>query len=180
MSGRGDSSRSVGDLDAGEDEPLLRLSIVREAGEWSAFDGLAATARRAAAALAKHPQCRLARGSEASLVLGSDALLRRLNRTYRGLDAATNVLSFAYQKPAGGGEGDGYLGDVILAQETVQREAIALGITPGAHLQHLLVHGLLHLLGRDHACAAEADAMEALETEILAAVGVADPYAVAS
>jgi probable rRNA maturation factor len=88
------------------------------------------------------------------------------------------VLSFPYQRPAGAGEeGDeGYLGDVVLAAETVYSEALARGIAPGAHLQHLVVHGLLHLIGWDHRTEAEAEAMEALETAILAGICVADPH----
>ena len=84
-------------------------------------------------------------------MLGSDALVRRLNRTYRGKDAATNVLSFPFQRPPGAAPEDGaYLGDVVLAAETVQREAAERGIERKHHLQHLVVHGLLHLLGYDH------------------------------
>ena len=72
-----------------------------------------------------------------------------------------------------------YLGDVVLAAETVSREAAERGIAPTAHLQHLVVHGLLHLLGFDHATDAAAAEMEGLETELLGRIGVADPYAVA-
>ena len=85
-------------------------------------------------------------------MLGSDALVRRLNRTYRGKDAPTNVLSFPFQTPPGAAaEDDGaYLGDVVLAAETVRLEADERGIERRHHLQHLVVHGLLHLLGYDH------------------------------
>ena len=70
-----------------------------------------------------------------------------------------------------------YLGDVVLAAETVVLEAAERGIAPTAHLQHLVVHGLLHLLGFDHDTDAEAERMEHLETEILATLGIANPYA---
>jgi probable rRNA maturation factor len=104
--------------------------------------------------------------------------VRRLNRTYRGKDAPTNVLSFPSRGPA---PDDGaYLGDVVLAAETVRQEAVELGIEPGHHLQHLVVHGLLHLLGHDHQADAAAEEMERLEVEILATIGVADPYAAAA
>jgi probable rRNA maturation factor len=113
------------------------------------------------------------------VVLASDAVVRRLNRTYRGKDRATNVLSFPFQRPPGAGpmEDGAYLGDVVLAAETVAGEAAERGIEPGHHLQHLVIHGLLHLLGRDHQTDAEAEAMERLEAEILGMIGIADPYA---
>jgi len=163
-----------------EAEPPQRLvaTIVQQDGDWSGFGALEEPIREAAAALARHPRLALEPGSEASIVLGSDELVRRLNRTYRGKDAATNVLSFPYQTPPGAGpEGGAYLGDVVLAAETVQREAAERSVEPVHHLQHLVVHGLLHLLGYDHQTDADAEAMEVLEAEILAAVGIADPYA---
>ena len=107
--------------------------------------------------------------------------MRRLNRTFRGKDVPTNVLSFPSQKLPGAASDDGaYLGDVVLAAETVRQEAIELGIEPRHHLQHLVVHGLLHLLGYDHQADAAAEEMERLEAEILATIGVADPYAAAA
>jgi probable rRNA maturation factor len=179
----------------GEPQQPLRIALVREDGDWSAFQDLEAAIDRAAGALARHPDCRQPAASQASVVLGSDALLARLNRAFRGKQGATNVLSFPYQRPAGqrpagqrpasqrptgqrpAGLGEeGYLGDVVLAAQTVHREAVERGIEPTAHLQHLVVHGLLHLLGRGHETDAEAEAMEALESAILAAVGVADPH----
>ncbi|HZB91877.1 MAG TPA: rRNA maturation RNase YbeY [Stellaceae bacterium] len=113
---------------------------------------------------------------ELSLVLGDDALVHGLNRAWRGKDAPTNVLSF------GAGEGPlppgapRLLGDVELAFETVAAEAAAQGKPLSCHLAHLVVHGVLHLLGFDHESAAEAERMEALETRILAGLGVPDPY----
>ena len=164
---------------AAEPEPPDRLSVtlVQEDGDWSGFGPTEEPIRRVAAALARHP-VRIEPGSEASVVLASDALVRRLNRTYRGKDAATNVLSFPFQRPPGAGSEDGaYLGDVLLAAETVRLEALERGIERSHHLQHLVLHGLLHLLGYDHQTDAAADEMERLETDILAATGVADPYA---
>jgi probable rRNA maturation factor len=166
-----------------EPEPPERLSValVREDGDWVGFGALDDVVREAVGALARHPQLFLSPGSEASVVLGSDALVRRLNRDYRGKDAATNVLSFPFQRPPGvGSDDDAYLGDVVLAAETVGREATERGIEPRHHLQHLVVHGLLHLLGRDHQTDTEAEEMERLEVEILKAIGVADPYATAT
>jgi len=111
-------------------------------------------------------------------VLADDALLRSLNRSYRGKDAPTNVLSFPFQGPPGGAE-PRHLGDVVLAVETIRNEAGEQGIAPMHHLQHLVVHGLLHLLGFDHDTVAQAEAMERLEAQILAKLGIADPYALA-
>jgi len=115
------------------------------------------------------------RAAELSLVLAGDPLVRSLNRRWRGHDAATNVLSF----PAGDdavGAGPLLLGDVVLAYETVAREAQDQGKTLAAHLSHLVAHGVLHLLGWDHESDAEARRMEGLERRILARLGMADPY----
>jgi probable rRNA maturation factor len=166
---------------AAEPEPPGRLSVtlVEEDGDWSGFGALNEAIQQAAAALARRVS--VVSGSEASVVLGSDALVRRLNRTYRGKDTATNVLSFPFQRPPGAGPEDGaYLGDVVLAAETVQLEADERGIERKQHLQHLVVHGLLHLLGYDHDTDSEAEAMERLEVDILATIGVSDPYAAAA
>jgi probable rRNA maturation factor len=109
------------------------------------------------------------------VVLTDDAEQRQLNRQYRGRDASTNVLSFAI----GGAPPDGgpvMLGDVVLAFETVAREAAEQNKPLSDHLRHLVVHGVLHLLGFDHEGEAEAVAMEARETELLTGLGVPDPY----
>jgi probable rRNA maturation factor len=121
---------------------------------------------------------RLARRVMLDIRLGDDAEQRRLNRRYRGRDAATNVLAFPATSldeplpPAA----PLLLGDVILAFETVAREAVEQHKPLGDHLRHLVAHGVLHLLGYDHANAADAKTMEALERDILAALGVPDPY----
>lgn len=180
MNDPGDSTLVVSaDDSAGDSEPPERLSIiiVSEAGDWHAFPASEQAIESAAGALARHPQCGRAHGAEASVVLGDDALVHRLNRTYRGKDKPTNVLSFPFQTPTGA-EQSHLLGDVVLAAETIAQEAAERGIDPVHHLQHLVVHGLLHLLGFDHETEAEAEAMERIETEILATLGVANPHAV--
>ena len=154
----------------------LTVAVVEQCGDWSSFKSFRSAIAKAGAALAGHPACAAARGREASVVLADDALLRSLNRRYRGCDAATNVLSFPFQ-PGPGAEQGGYLGDVVLAAETIAREAADLALAPDQHLQHLVVHGLLHLLGFDHATDGDAAVMEHLEVQILAALGIADPYA---
>jgi len=111
-------------------------------------------------------------------VLADDGEQRRLNRTWRGRDAPTNVLAFP-AAPAGVPAVAGaplLLGDIVLAGETVAREAAEQGKPFADHLRHLVVHGVLHLLGYDHDADEAAVAMEAIETSILAGLGVSDPY----
>lgn len=115
-------------------------------------------------------------GAEVSVALADDATMRKLNREYRGKDMPTNVLAF----PAEDGGAAGrvrLLGDVVLAFETVQREAAERSKPLADHVSHLVVHGMLHLLGRDHETGVQAAAMEALEISILAGLGVTNPYA---
>jgi len=109
------------------------------------------------------------------LILTDDAEQRGLNCTYRGRDAPTNVLSFAIGDPAPVGSAV-LLGDIVLAFATVEREAAEQHKPLADHLRHLVVHGVLHLLGFDHQSAAEAEVMEAREVEILETLGVPDPY----
>jgi probable rRNA maturation factor len=115
---------------------------------------------------------------ELSIILTDDAEQRRLNRDWRGVDRSTNVLAFPAWEPGAPAPSDApvLLGDVVLAFETVAREAEEQGKSLADHLSHLVVHGVLHLLGYDHGTDSEAAAMETLETSILARLGVADPY----
>ena len=182
MSAPGDSTPCMLDDSEASPEPEpsggLTVAIVKEQGDWSGFERPEQAIAAAAAALTRHAQAAGARGAEAGVVLADDRMVRGLNATYRGKDAPTNVLSFPFQTPPGGVPEDArYLGDVVLAAETVGREAEERGIAPTAHLQHLVVHGLLHLLGFDHTTEAEAEQMERIEVEILATLGIADPYA---
>ena len=115
---------------------------------------------------------------EVSVLLADDATVRELNRTWRGKDGATNVLSFpAGPQPRHAGAAVP-LGDVVLAYETLVRESSEQSKPLQNHLAHLLVHGTLHLLGQDHETGeAEAEAMEAVEVAALAGLGIPDPYA---
>jgi len=120
-----------------------------------------------------------ARGGDVAVRLTDDAEMRRLNRDYRGKDAATNVLAFP-EDPAPVPAGPAArLGDLALGYETLCREAGAQGKSVGDHAAHLIVHGALHLLGFDHMDDADAARMEAAERAVLAAGGIADPYAAA-
>jgi probable rRNA maturation factor len=114
-------------------------------------------------------------GAELCIHLADDAHIRQLNARWRGLDKATNVLSFPAADAARIEEAR-LLGDIVLAFETVAREAEAEGKPIVDHYRHLVVHGFLHLIGFDHERDDEAQRMEAMETRILARLGVADPY----
>jgi len=118
--------------------------------------------------------------AELSLALADDAMVQELNRQYRNQDKPTNVLSFAALDDEDAPEAqDGaplLLGDVIIAYETTAAEAEAEGKSLSDHLSHLVVHGVLHLLGFDHMEEDEAEEMEGLESSILGMLGIADPY----
>jgi probable rRNA maturation factor len=149
----------------------LEVEIVRHGEAWGAEVTDAALERAARGAFDAAPP--LPQGTyHLTLVLTDDEEMRNLNRSWRGKDAPTNVLSF----PAGEAA-QGFLGDVVLARETTRKEALEQNIALQAHVAHLVVHGVLHLLGFDHTENEAAERMEALEREALAALGVADPYA---
>jgi probable rRNA maturation factor len=137
---------------------------------------LQALVDRALAAALAAVRPALADGAEVGLVFTDDAHSRELNDQYRDKDAPTNVLSFPATRTNPEVFGP-LLGDIVLAEQTIAREADAAGIALDAHLTHLVIHGFLHLLGHDHETVAEAEVMEKLETSILAGLGIADPYA---
>lgn len=168
-----------GEAAAAPDEPPLGIDIdvVHDGGDWSTVADAENLVRRAVreAASALH----LGR-SEICVALSDNAQVAELNGSYRGKRVPTNVLSF----PAGPSipiddNDPHFLGDVVLALETLQREAAELGLSIEHHMQHLVVHGLLHLLGYDHTTEEEAQVMESLEVGILGRLGIADPYAAA-
>lgn len=145
------------------------VTILIEAPQWRVQD-LRGPLSRAARLALKHG--RKEETGSLTILLADDATLRRLNREFRGLDKPTNVLSFP--APA---NLEGHLGDIAVAFETAAREAREAGIGFADHVTHLAVHGVLHLLGYDHADEAGAAVMEPLEIAILARLGIADPYA---
>lgn len=163
------------------------IDIIIESERWAAAlpEVERTVARAAAAAFARATPG--AGVNACALLLSDDAQLRELNRRFRGLDKPTNVLSF----PAGPAGGDPQLppasgpgqplawGDVAIAFETTAGEARGQGKSLADHLSHLVVHGLLHLFGYDHEAAEEAEAMEAMEREILSDIGIDDPYEIA-
>lgn len=173
-------SRRVAPKDVALDgglQPGLHVEVVHEDGDWSAFEPIEDAASAIAAEITR--KVRLAAPAmTACVALSSDARVAELNARYRGKAKPTNVLSFpASYSSSVSEDGAVFVGDIVLALETVCSEADAQAILPGDHLRHLLAHGLLHLLGFDHETEQEARSMERLEVEILAALGVADPYA---
>lgn len=158
------------------------IDLVVEHGRWPDEGLVTGWFAAAIGAATQASALQLARG-EVSVVLTDDASMRALNRQHRGQDKPTNVLSFPALEPAQLALLDGkrpfLLGDLVFAQETVEREALAGQISLHDHMIHLIVHGFLHLLGYDHEKDTQAVAMEALETRILATLGIPDPYSAA-
>lgn len=150
---------------------LIDISI--EDRRWKAVTDLESLVHHTASSAAAASGAAGLDMAELSIVMADDAAVRRLNREYRGKDRSTNVLSFP--APVTGARAR-MLGDVVLAYETVAAEAADQGKDLADHVRHLVVHGILHLLGFDHDSDADAERMEALETRILATMGIADPY----
>lgn len=165
--------------------PVLDVAVQVEAawpgGDWESLSNRAATA-----ALAATPQAGLAASAatvEVSIRLTSDEEVHQLNRQYRGKDKPTNVLSFPMVQPdlletvgANSDDGELLLGDIVLAHGVCAAEAVEKGVDLEAHATHLIVHGLLHLLGYDHQDADEAEHMESLERDVMAGLKLHDPY----
>jgi probable rRNA maturation factor len=155
--------------------PGPALDVCVESPLWAAIDLEVLSERAVAAALAE-TGTRLRPGCAVTLTFSDDESVRGLNREWRGLDKPTNVLSFQAVEPDKISAAFA-LGDLVLAQETVAREAAEEGRAIEDHVSHLIVHGVLHLLGYDHEDDEEAEEMEAIERRALARIGVADPYA---
>lgn len=146
----------------------LTIDVVVDSERWAGAEKLQSMVRRAvieaAAALSTT-------GTELAIVLADDSAIRALNRRWRGIDAATNVLSFPTKNGAAG-----HLGDIVLAFETIASEARSERKPFAHHLAHLAVHGFLHLVGYDHQRHEDALRMEQAEREILKRLGIPDPY----
>ncbi len=189
MAEDGPSTTAASPLQAKQDAstpPPLDVAVVRHALGWKQT-GLSDTAlgRFAKAAFdAGRSKTGIATADmpyEVTLLLSDDAEVQTLNRQWRGFDKPTNVLSFPADEALDGSALAAFeqpipLGDVVLSLETLQREADAQAVPLADHAGHLVVHGMLHLLGFDHETEPEAAEMEALETEILKSLGIADPY----
>jgi probable rRNA maturation factor len=152
----------------------VQIEVIARSARWRKQPRAAAivkTAVRAAAKAVSTPRAELA------IVLCDDSAIRALNRRWRGKKAPTDVLSFPAAAPGEKRPETPYIGDIVIAYETVAREAAAEGKPFKHHLAHLAVHGFLHLLGYDHQNDREARRMERTERTILKRIAVPDPYA---
>ena len=166
---------------------MLEIALTHEA-PWPDSDWEALAGRAARAAMARTPHGELLTSAatiEISFRLTGDDEVRTLNAQFRYKDKPTNVLSFPMIQPdlietvsQNSDDGEVLLGDIVLAHGVCAREAGERGIPVEDHAAHLMVHGTLHLLGYDHMGDDEAEHMEAIEIDALAALGIADPYLV--
>jgi probable rRNA maturation factor len=162
--------------------PLTEVLVVADG--WRAEPDAEAVIHRAIAAAAETVQAESGEAgfgeAELAVMLTDDAGIRTLNSNWRGIDKPTNVLSFpALQPTRAGGPDDAprMLGDIAIAYETTRKEADDEQKPFDHHLSHLAIHGFLHLMGYDHETDDDAEAMESLEQDILAQLGIPDPYA---
>src|SRR3954447_10343356 len=156
--------------------PMTEVLVTADC--WQAEPDAEAVIQRAVAAAAQLTDAEVG-DAELALMLTHDGGIRTLNRNWRGIDKATNVLSFPALQPAGPRHDDDaprMLGDIAIAYETLRGEADEERKPFADHLSHLAVHGFLHLIGYDHENDDDAEAMESLETQILAQLGIPDPY----
>jgi len=153
--------------------PRDRVEVEIEAAAWSAALPNAENLVRQATQVALGGR----RDGAVAILLTDDDAVRDLNARFRGVDAPTNVLAFPAGPNAEAAPGYMHLGDIALAFGVCEYEALDQGKALADHLRHLVVHGVLHLLGYDHQDDAQATAMESRERELLADLGVPDPYA---
>jgi probable rRNA maturation factor len=157
--------------------PITEVLVVAEC--WQSEPGAEAVIHRAVAAAAEMVDAGIGE-AELAVMLTDDAGIRTLNSNWRGIDKPTNVLSFPALPPtgpAGPDDAPRMLGDIAIAYETTRKEADDEQKPFDHHLSHLAVHGFLHLIGYDHESDGDAETMETLEQEILAQLGIPDPYA---
>jgi probable rRNA maturation factor len=157
--------------------PITEVLVVADC--WRAEPDAEAVIQRAVAAAAEIANADVGE-AELAVMLTDDSGIRTLNGNWRGIDKPTNVLSFPALPPTGlGGPDDAprMLGDIAIAYETTRKEADDEQKPFDHHLSHLAIHGFLHLIGYDHEKDDDAETMEALEQEVLAQLGIPDPYA---
>ena len=160
---------------AGRQAP--KVAVLVEAGDWPPLAALERRAAELVRAVAARAAADLPGNSEVSLVFTDDRHIAALNAAWRGRMGPTNVLSFpAPPLPVETGE-PRILGDIVIAEETLRREADEQAKGFDDHLAHMIVHGMLHLLGHDHGDDREAERMEALERLVLSDLAIPDPYA---
>ncbi len=152
------------------------VDLTHQAGDWdglSSIDGLVSSAVSITVTTAN---LQIPDGAELSIVLSDNQYVQELNNLWRSIDKPTNVLSFPTREILPGEVPDVLLGDIIIAHETVEQEAMQLGKPFNDHFIHLVVHGLLHIFGYDHINDKDAEIMENVERQCLAAMGLPDPY----
>jgi probable rRNA maturation factor len=163
---------------------MIEVAVLHEGG-WPDTDWEILAQRAVTAAIVHSPYASFATDEafyEVAVKLTDDEEVHGLNRAYRDKDRPTNVLSFPMvqadllEGTANTDDGEVLLGDIVLAEGVCAREAAEKGISIADHAAHLIVHGTFHLLGYDHMEDAEAEAMEALETQSLISLGISDPY----
>lgn len=154
----------------------LEIDIAIEADGWNQIEKLEDLVGRAVEAGLAEAVIQPMQGAELSILMTSDARMREINKAWRGQDKPTNVLSFPAVPPERIAR-SALLGDIALAYETMRAEALAEERSLDAHISHLVIHGLLHLLGEDHETDDEAERMETREVAALARLGYASPYA---
>jgi probable rRNA maturation factor len=150
------------------------IDIIVSAPAWEGFEGLEALARDSVAASLAESGAKLADSCEICVTFCDDEEIRALNAQWRDKDKATNVLSFPTPGPL---PARPLLGDIVIAYETVSKEALEQAKTLREHTAHMVIHGFLHLIGYDHETAADAEIMEGLEKRIASRLGLPDPYA---
>lgn len=163
---------------------MIEVAVLHDRG-WPDSDWELIAQRAVVAAISHSPYAAFASEEalyEVAVKLTDDEEVHGLNRAYRDKDRPTNVLSFPMvqrdllEATANTDDGEVLLGDIVLAEGVCAREAAEKGISVADHAAHLIVHGTFHLLGYDHMEDAEAEAMEALETQSLLSLGISDPY----
>jgi probable rRNA maturation factor len=148
----------------------LKIDVRVDSDIWNATKNVKALVRQA---ISRARATLSAANAELAVILTDDPAIRRLNRQWRGIDTATNVLSFPTKHAIGNPP---LIGDIVLAYETVAREARTQRKPFTHHVAHLVVHGYLHLVGYDHESPKEAEEMEAIERKILQRLAIPDPY----
>jgi len=157
-------------------KPDWDVALAVDAGDWFDMQKLRATAEKAVVAVGVAVGESPSR-AEISIMFTNDQRMAELNNRWRAKPQPTNVLSFPVARSKARAGEAVQLGDIALGFETVTKEAAEMGLTLPDHITHLLVHGLLHLLGYDHEDDSTAEVMERLETHILATLGIANPHA---
>jgi probable rRNA maturation factor len=152
-------------------DAALSVDVLVQSPRWKEQRGAEAAVRKAINAAADEIS---SPDGEVAVVLTDDAAIRKLNKQWRRIDKATNVLSFPASK------GGPMMGDIVIAYETLARESRDEGKEFTHHLSHLAVHGFLHLMGYDHQNDSDAETMEELERAVLARLRIPDPYLVRS